>query len=82
MGKRRLGKRRLVATQREAWGRLVPESRTGMGCREMCGEGASVRVVRAGSVSQRSGGTRMSDGGGRDGVSSRRGDESGRNVLS
>ena len=27
MGKRRLGKRRLVATQRESWGRLVPESR-------------------------------------------------------
>ena len=52
MGKRRLGKRRLGATKREAWGRLVPESR------------------------------KTSDGGVRDGLSSRRGDESGRNVLS
>ena len=43
MGKRRLGKRRLVATQREAWGRLVPESR------------------------------KMSDGGVREGLSSRLG---------
>lgn len=61
MGKRRLGKRRLVATQREAWGRLVPESR------------------------------KTSDGGVRDGLSSRSGKgrggttrriESDRNVLS